>query len=266
MPLTSDWSSSARLTPVWRWRSRAVRTAASKAGSNGSGAMWAIGPGSSAPSRTKAMWPNVRWSVKRRSGPPSVKVNQIRTCGETGRPGSPSSSWPLMPRWASRASSPTDSHRYLPRRRALPKPRPASAAANSSGPARCLRTARGCSTCTVSMVRPVTCRSRPRRTVSTSGSSGSVFSLASGAPQGAVFPRRSFLAPQSRRHRAPSAREGSHRSGAGCAGPPFWAAISALIAFQAASAACCSATFLDRPVPEPSTRPATLTTARNDFW
>src|SRR6266851_8874895 len=29
--------------------------------------------------------------------------------------------------------------------------------------------------------------------------------LASGAPQGASFPRRSFLAPQSRRRRAPSA-------------------------------------------------------------
>src|ERR1700680_3146573 len=30
--------------------------------------------------------------------------------------------------------------------------------------------------------------------------------LASGAPWGAAFPRRSFLAPQSRRHRAPLAR------------------------------------------------------------
>ena len=80
------------------------------------------------------MWPNVRWSVKRRSGPESLKVNQIRTCGDSGRSGSPTSSCPLMPRCASRASSPTDSHRYLPRRLAVSRLRPVSAASKSAAP------------------------------------------------------------------------------------------------------------------------------------
>ena len=111
--------------------------------------MCAIGGGKLAPSRTTHMWPNVRWSVKRRSGPSSENVNQIRTCGTSGRSGSPTSSCPLMPRCASSASSPTDSHRYLPRRMAASRLRPASAASNSAGPSTCRRTARGCSTRTV---------------------------------------------------------------------------------------------------------------------
>src|SRR5215470_16667021 len=172
IPLISDWSSSARLTPVRRVRSRRLRAAGSKAASNGSGAMWAMGPGSSAPSRTTHIWPNVRWSVKRRSGPPSLNVKRILTCGESGWSGSVMSSCPLIPRCASRASSPTDSHRYLPRRRALSRVRPSRPDSNSAGPAGCLRTARGCRTRTVSTVLPTTCSSRPRRTVSTSGSSG----------------------------------------------------------------------------------------------
>src|SRR5271169_5166282 len=179
-PLISDWSSRARLTPVCRWRSRRARVAGSKDGSNGSGAMWAIGPGSSAPSGTKHIWPNVRWSVKRRSGPESENVNQIRTCGDRGRSGSPTSSCPLIPRCASRASSPTDSHRYLPRRLAVSRLRPVSAASKSAAPARWRRTERGCRTRTVSMARPETWCSRPRRTVSTSGSSGTRSALSRG--------------------------------------------------------------------------------------
>ena len=35
---------------------------------------------------------------------------------------------------------------------------------------------------------------------------------------------------------------------------------------RAASAACCSASFLDRPSPEPSDCPPTVTDARKDFW
>src|SRR6516164_6807805 len=151
--------------------------------------MCAIGAGSSAPSGTTHMYPNVRWSVKRRSGPSSLKVNQIRTCEDRGRSGSPTSSCPLIPRCASRASSPTDSHRYLPRRRASSRLRPASAASKSAGPARCRRTARGCSTRTVSMARPVTWCSRPRRTVSTSGSSGTGLPLPRGSLSVAVGTR-----------------------------------------------------------------------------
>ena len=43
------------------------------------------------------------------------------------------------------------------------------------------------------------------------------------------------------------------------------AASSPLMTIQAARAACCSAAFFDLPSPEPSTRPATLTTERKDF-
>ena len=39
-----------------------------------------------------------------------------------------------------------------------------------------------------------------------------------------------------------------------------------LIAFQAASAACCSASFFDRPDPDPYVRPPTRTDARKNFW
>src|SRR5579875_3683062 len=56
--------------------------------------------------------------------------------------------------------------------------RPVSAAAKSAGPPACRRVTRGCSTCTDAIWRPTTCRSSPRRTISTSGSSGIVLTLA----------------------------------------------------------------------------------------
>jgi hypothetical protein len=43
-------------------------------------------------------------------------------------------------------------------------------------------------------------------------------------------------------------------------------AVPLLIAFQAASAACCSASFFDRPEPDPYVRPPTRTDARKNFW
>src|SRR5712692_8486994 len=171
-PLISDWSSRARLIPVRRCRSLAANRASSNAASSGSGALCAIAAGSSAPPRSSNMWPNVRWSTNRRSGPSSANANLTRTCGVTGRAGSPMTSWPLMPRCMSRASPSTGSHKYLPRRRGIPALRPASALLRSPAPARCRRTARGCSTSTVEKVRPATCRSRPLLIVSTSGSSG----------------------------------------------------------------------------------------------
>src|SRR5680860_501588 len=66
----------------------------------------------------------------------------------------------------------SDSHRYLPRRLAATMRRPVTWAAKSAGPAACRRTGRGWSTSTAVIVRPTTCRSRPSRTTSTSGSSG----------------------------------------------------------------------------------------------
>src|SRR5215470_878806 len=161
-PLISDWSSRARLTSLCLVRSLASTTSSSKADSIGSGAMCAMGAGSAAPPRSNSMWPNVRWSVNLSSGPESVNMYRIRTCGDTGIPGSLSSSWPLIPRWASSASSATEpdcsgatgSHRYLPRRRAPVITIPRAAASKSSRPARCRRMARGCSTSTEPIVRP----------------------------------------------------------------------------------------------------------------
>src|ERR1700758_5332568 len=80
------------------------------------------------------------------------------------------------------------SHRYFPR---LPVPvmcDPISLAVRSAAPASCLRTARGWCTRTAVIVRPVTCAASPRRTVSTSGNSGTGSGLASGLFQGG--PRR----------------------------------------------------------------------------
>ena len=39
-----------------------------------------------------------------------------------------------------------------------------------------------------------------------------------------------------------------------------------LMAFQAASAACCSASFFDRPDQDPYVWPPTRTDARKNFW
>ena len=42
--------------------------------------------------------------------------------------------------------------------------------------------------------------------------------------------------------------------------------VPLLMAFQAASAACCSASFFERPDPDPYARPPTRTVARKNFW
>src|SRR5215217_579434 len=78
-----------------------------------------------------------------------------------------------MPRWAKMASpSSNGSHRYLPRRRGSANVRPATCNSKSAGPVRCRRTGLGCSTRTPMILRPVMLLTRPRRTTSTSGSSG----------------------------------------------------------------------------------------------
>src|SRR6187200_160454 len=64
------------------------------------------------------------------------------------------------------------SQRYLPRRRAATTRDPTRRAAKSTGPPVWRRTERGCATSTASIRRPTTKRSSPRRTTSTSGSSG----------------------------------------------------------------------------------------------
>src|SRR5690242_7589150 len=77
------------------------------------------------------------------------------------------------------------SQRYLPRRWAAVSVRPVSAATKESTPSRWRRTARGWWTSTEATVRPATHCSSPRRTTSTSGSSGTVSALCGqGAPRG----------------------------------------------------------------------------------
>ena len=57
----------------------------------------------SRPASSTASPPNVRWSTNRSSRPPSVKVNRARRCVSSGSDGFSTSSWPLMPRWPTRA-------------------------------------------------------------------------------------------------------------------------------------------------------------------
>src|SRR3954468_6259410 len=179
-PPISVWSSSARLTSVCRRRSAAEKPASSKPGSSGSIAMCAtrVGRPPSGASST-ARPPNVRWSTKRSSRPPSVNVNRARRCASSGCDGFSTSSCPLIPRCATSAvpvavpsGSASGSHRYLPRRWAPANVRAGSAATKCAVPPRCGGTARGWETSTAATVRPATQRSRPRRTTSTSGSSG----------------------------------------------------------------------------------------------
>src|SRR3954451_3778728 len=205
-PLIRLWSSRARFSPVRRRRSAAANRSSSNAGSSGSRAMWATGTGTasrpSPTSSTSASPPKVRWSTKRSSW--SSSRMRTRRWVSSGASGGRTSSWPLMPRWASRASpaacSPSvpcvpsmpsapagpdvpavpsvpppassGTHRYLPRRWATPRRRPTRRARKSAAPGPCRRTARGWRTSTSAMRRPVTHASRPRRTTSTSGSSG----------------------------------------------------------------------------------------------
>src|SRR4051794_8502967 len=174
-PLTRPWSSRSRFTPAVRRRRRATNATSSNAGSSGSRAMCAISVGSSAPPSAKDRPPNIRWSTNRSSGPPSANRNRTRRWRSSAASAGCTSIWPLMPRWPSRASPVSrGSHRYLPRRRASENVRPVSRATKSSGPARCRRTGRGWSTSTAATGRWSTCASSPRRTTSTSGSSGTL--------------------------------------------------------------------------------------------
>src|SRR4051794_17098801 len=176
-PETTVWLSRIRLMPEALRRTRRTNSASSNPGSRGSRAMWVSSAGSAAPAGENDRPPNIRWSTNLRSTGPSCPVapsrNRTRRCRSAGASAGCTSSWPLMPRCPRRASPESSgSQRYLPRRRAAVKTRPVSRAAKSSAPGRCRRTGRGCSTSTDSIVRSSTCASRPRRTTSTSGSSG----------------------------------------------------------------------------------------------
>src|SRR5919106_2999751 len=174
-PEINIWSRRARLIPVRRRRNARANAPSSNAGSSGSSAMWVISVGTpSSVVRDMASPPNVRWSTNRNCGSPSSNPMRTRRWGSSGTDDDSISIWPLIPRWASRAVSPSSigSQRYLPRRLAATGRAPVNAATKSTAPGAWRRTARGWSTSTSLILRPTTNRSRPRRTTSTSGSSG----------------------------------------------------------------------------------------------
>src|SRR5690606_14549800 len=190
-PETTVWSSSTRLISDFLARIAATAASGSKRGSSGSRAMWATGSGTSEPSTStsgaSAQPPKVRWSTNR-SSLPSSRVARMWACLSTGASAGCTSICPLIPRCTTRAASSAGpavresgvpasgsskvSHRYLPRRHASRTRRPLMPAIRSAAPSTCLRTERGRVTVTASMTRPATCSARPRRTTSTSGSSG----------------------------------------------------------------------------------------------
>src|SRR5690242_853562 len=180
MPLTRFWSSSWRLIATDRLRMRRTTESGSKSGSSGSRPMCAISSGSSAPPSETASPPNIRWSTNL-SSEPSSRAKRTRRCRSSAAPAGWTSIWPLIPRWPSSASPESSgSQKYLPRRLGLSKRRPVSAAAKPDGPRGSRRTGRSCSTSTAVTVRPVTWRSSPARTTSTSGSSGTSGRLEAG--------------------------------------------------------------------------------------
>ena len=232
MPETRSWSSSCRLIAEPRRRTRATTSSRSKSGSSGSRPMWAISGGSTAPPVETISPPNIRWSTKcsafsvpeeardepsRRAAAPSRR-RRTRRCFSVSASAGWTSIWPLIPRWHSSASpSSRGSQRYLPRRLAPVIVRPASASAKPSGPRGSRRTGRSWRTSTATTRAPTTWRSRPARTTSTSGSSGT-------AAQS--LPAALAVSPEV---------------------VPSWPTISP----YAVSAAACSASFFDRPLPLP---------------
>src|SRR6478735_7819657 len=174
IPETTVWSSSWRLISECLRRNTVTTPSRLNSGSSGSRAICATGSGTSVPSMvTRSVSiqpPKVRWSTKF-SVTPLSKVAAIRRCEGFGT--SPSSICPLIPRCTTSASPLARvSHRYFPRRPVPVMVLPCRRAARSMEPATCLREARGCSTCTSVMVRSRMCAANPRRTTSTSGSSG----------------------------------------------------------------------------------------------
>src|SRR5699024_3560182 len=130
--------------------------------------------------------PSSRWRERRRwrsgseAGPSEGTDSAGGTPGVTAVPsGVVRRSWPLMPRWpmsASPVSAPSGSarrhHRNFPRRATAVSVEPSIAARRRSAPPAWRRMIRASSSSSPVTVRPTVRGSRPRRTTSTSGSSG----------------------------------------------------------------------------------------------
>ena len=185
--------------------------------------------------------PNIRWSTNRSSGsavgeagsgvqvPSRTPVWRGGGHDAAGRSSGTPRGWTSIGRHAEVGEQGVARVERQPevlpaRRRAAVNVRPVSRSSKSAAPAACRRTGRGCSDLDAGDRPAETCASRPRRTTSTSGSSG----IAGG--RGAV---RSASA--GGRGRRPQAGAGS----------------SAASVRYADSAACCSASFFERPTPWP---------------
>src|SRR5688572_7169015 len=180
IPATNRWSMSSSLSrPVRPVRPR-PRTAADQPGDSGSGPRWASAagrpggaPGPPGGAGATNSSPKVRGSTKR-SSRPSDRPSTACVCLANGHSGVVSNSWPDIRRWMTRVSAPSSSgtSRNLPIRPASPSRAPRSRSTSASAGWR--RTVRAPVTTTDVTPRPATSRASPRRTTSTSGSSGTV--------------------------------------------------------------------------------------------
>src|SRR3954452_7986065 len=192
-PESSVWSSSARLTPVRRVARASRNRSSSNAGSSGSRAMCATcwgTTGASSPyppgapsavgrSGSIASDPKIRWSTNATATGPAEGLSRVSLARSSGSGAAASArrrSWPLIPRWASTASGRSPpargSHRNLPRRTAARMVRPTRRRSKSSASPSWRRRERCSNTSTPVITAPRTTGSRPARTTSTSGSSG----------------------------------------------------------------------------------------------
>src|SRR5215207_3213264 len=189
-PAITCWSSNSGLRRVRRPASTACSVIGSRPSRSGSMPIFASSGSSTSTwsgSNTTTS-PNVRGSTNHSSsgGDPDRRSTTC-VCGGRSEPTGASSSWPLI-RKCTISSSPVSSgrSRYLPRRSAARILAPVRPSVTCCLDVR--RTVRSRPTSTASMTRPITRSANPRRTVSTSGSSGT-----GGVELGAGVGRRGLL-------------------------------------------------------------------------
>ena len=233
-PLISDWSSSARLTPVRRRAQPASERGVVEGGLQR--VARDVGdrrPGSSAPSRheqqvaERALVDEAQLGPAVGEGEPDPQVRRQRPVRLADQQLAAHAQVGRAARRRRRGS-----HRYLPRRRAPATARPASAGGEVGGAGQV----------------PAD-RARVQHLDGRDGAAGhpALQAAADGLDLGQFRHASGSAASE------PAAGRGWAGSSAGTRGRGLLAAAaSALMAFQAASAACCSASFLLRPSPAPS--------------
>src|SRR5581483_1895241 len=176
IPATKRWSMSSSLRRPVRPASDRPRAAADQPPDSGSGPRWASAATGDGATNSS---PKVRGSTKR-SWRPSASERTAWVWRATGHSGTVRSSWPDIRRWMTSVSAPSSRgrRRNFPIRPAAPRRAPRRRA--TSSPAGWRRTVRAPVTTAAVTSRPATSRSSPRRTTSTSGSSGIVVEGGSG--------------------------------------------------------------------------------------